>query len=168
MAVGSNIAVSSLLRFWAARYRQGQWCRKRFRDRRKVISVHDELLTIGELARRSGRRASSIRYYEQIGLLPEPIRISGQRRYRQDPLRALAVIHVAQHAGLSLEQIKPVLAGPDPVAELRRAAARKLPEATAAIERAVLARDWLELAALCQCSDLHECPLFSEGADVAC
>lgn len=122
-----------------------------------------DLLTIGELARRSGRRASSIRYYEQIGLLPAPVRISGQRRYPQDTVRTLAVIHIAQHAGLSLEQIKAVLAGPDAAEELRRAAAAKLPEVAAMIERTALARDWLELAALCQCDDLAQCPLFNEN-----
>jgi len=126
--------------------------------------VRDDLLTIGELARRSGRRASSIRYYEQIGLLPPPVRISGQRRYPQETLRTLAVIHVVQHAGLSLEQIKAVLAGPDVAGELRRAATAKLPEVAAMIERAALARDWLELAALCQCDDLDGCPLFHENA----
>jgi len=121
------------------------------------------LLTIGELARQSGRSASSIRYYEQIGLLPEPVRVSGQRRYSRDTVRVLAVIHIAKHAGLSLEQIKAVLAGPDPVAELRRAAAAKLPEVAGMIERAAMARDWLELAAMCQCRDLDQCPLFSEN-----
>jgi MerR family transcriptional regulator, redox-sensitive transcriptional activator SoxR len=135
-----------------------------------VIDVHSQLLTIGELARKSGRTASSIRYYEQIGLLPEPVRLSGQRRYSPEVVRTLAVIHIAQHAGLSLEQIKAMLAGPDPVAELRRAAATKLPEVTAVIDRAARARDWLELAAMCQCRDLDECALFSEeaAADTRC
>ena len=132
--------------------------------------MQSELLTIGELARQSRRSASSIRYYEQIGLLPEPARVGGQRRYSRDTVRVLAVIHIAQHAGLSLEQIKAVLAGPDAVAELRRAATQKLPEVAAMIERAALARDWLELAALCQCRDLDECPLFSgeAAADQRC
>lgn len=129
-----------------------------------VSDVPDDLLTIGELARRSGRRASSIRYYEQIGLLPSPIRINGQRRYPQEVVRTLAVIHVAQHAGLRLDQIKAVLGGGDAAEELRRAATAKLPEVAAMIERAALARDWLELAALCHCDDLNQCPLFDENA----
>ena len=126
--------------------------------------MHSGLLTIGELARQSGRSPSSIRYYEQIGLLPEPVRISGQRRYPPEVVRTLAVIHIAQHAGLSLEQIKAVLGGPDPVAALRGAATAKLPEVTAMIDRAARARDWLELAAMCQCREIDECPLFSEDA----
>jgi MerR family transcriptional regulator, redox-sensitive transcriptional activator SoxR len=123
--------------------------------------VRDELLTIGELAARAGRRASSIRYYEQIGLLPEPIRISGQRRYPEDCVRTLALVDVAQRAGLSLGQIKAVLAEADAAAALRRAASERLPELTAEIDRAVLARQWLELASLCECHDLVDCPLFA-------
>jgi DNA-binding transcriptional MerR regulator len=55
-------------------------------------------LTIGEVARRAGKRASSIRYYESIGLLPTPRRVGGQRRYATETLRTLAVIDVAQRA----------------------------------------------------------------------
>ncbi len=122
----------------------------------------EDLLTIGELAARAGRRASSIRYYERIGLLPEPVRVSGQRRYPEDFVRTLALVDVAQRAGLSLEQIKAVLAEPHAAAALRRAAAERLPELAAEIDRAVLARHWLELAALCECHDLRQCPLFAD------
>ena len=88
----------------------------------------DQLLTIGELARRAGRRASSIRYYEQIGLLPEPGRVGGQRRYRPDSVRTLAVIDTAQRAGLSLDEIRALLGAArgsgGAVEELRLIAAR--------------------------------------------
>jgi len=133
--------------------------------------VPDQLLTIGELARRTGRRASSIRYYEQIGLLPEPGRVGGQRRYQPDSVRTLAVIDTAQRAGLSLDEIKALLgAGQgsrDAVEELRSIAARKVPQVTAMIERAVLVRNWLEQASRCECPTLEECPLFSEDGDRA-
>ncbi len=39
-------------------------------------------LTIGDVAQRTQKRASSIRYYEAIGLLPEPLRVNGRRRYQ--------------------------------------------------------------------------------------
>jgi MerR family redox-sensitive transcriptional activator SoxR len=42
--------------------------------------MNDTTLTIGEVARRAGRKTSAIRYYESIGILPEPDRASGQRR----------------------------------------------------------------------------------------
>jgi MerR family transcriptional regulator, redox-sensitive transcriptional activator SoxR len=120
-----------------------------------------ELLSIGELARKAGRSPSSIRYYERIGLLSEPIRISGQRRYRPDCVRTLDFIDIAQRAGLSLVQIKAVMTGEDAVAELRRAATERLPEVIAEIGRASVARDWLEHASTCECHDLVECPLFA-------
>src|SRR4051812_4829529 len=56
-------------------------------------------LTIGEVARRTGLATSSIRYYERIGLLPEPSRLQGQRRYDADVVGKLGFIGVAQSAG---------------------------------------------------------------------
>jgi MerR family transcriptional regulator, redox-sensitive transcriptional activator SoxR len=126
------------------------------------------LLAIGELAERAGKRASSIRYYEQIGLLPPPPRVNGQRRYRPDTVRTLAVIDTAQRAGLSLDEIRVLLsAAPDDraaIERLRGVADRKLPQITALIERSELVRAWLESAARCECPDLGECPLFDDPA----
>ena len=131
----------------------------------------DELLTIGELARRAGRRASSIRYYEQIGLLPELERAGGQRRYRPDSVRTLAVIDTAQRAGLSLDEIRALLGAAqgsgDAVEELRRIAARKVPEVTAMIERAVLGQELAGTGSRCECPSLEECPLFDDDGDPA-
>jgi MerR family redox-sensitive transcriptional activator SoxR len=119
-------------------------------------------LTIGELARLTSRRTSSIRYYEEIGLLPEPERVSGQRRYSPEAVRTLTVIDTAQRAGLTLEEIKPLLAGETET--LREIAERKLPELEALIERAEMARRWLEAAARCECPTLDECRLFEPDA----
>ncbi len=128
----------------------------------------DELLTIGELARRTARRTSSIRYYEEIGLLPEPVRVGGRRRYPEQTVRTLTVVDTAQRAGLTLSEIRTLLtAAPDDSAaieELRGIAERKLPELEATIERAVLVRRWLEAAARCECPSLDECCLFEPEA----
>ena len=67
------------------------------------------ILRIGDLARRTGTTAPTIRYYEQIGLLPEATRASGRRRYGPGAIRTLAVIDIAQRAGLSLSEIQDVL-----------------------------------------------------------
>ena len=124
------------------------------------------LLAIGELAGLAGKRPSLIRYYEQIGLLPQPVRVSGQRRYDTAAVRTLAVIDTAQRAGLTLEEIKALLAAsPDDTSateRLRELANRKLPEIAAQIERTELVRRWLESAARCECPDLDECPLFED------
>jgi DNA-binding transcriptional MerR regulator len=124
-----------------------------------------DLLPIGEVARASGRTASSIRYYERIGLIPAPRRVSGQRRYPRAVLRTLAVIETARRAGLSLDEIRPLVAASpgEAVSErLRRAATGKLPEVRALIERAELVRRWLEAAAGCTCPSLDDCLLFAE------
>jgi MerR family transcriptional regulator, redox-sensitive transcriptional activator SoxR len=124
------------------------------------------LLTIGELAKLAGKRPSSIRYYEQIGVLPHPARVSGQRRYDADTVRTLAVIDTAQRAGLTLDEIKALLSvAPDDksaIDKLREVAERKLPEIVALIERTEIVRGWLESAARCECPSLSECPLFGD------
>jgi MerR family transcriptional regulator, redox-sensitive transcriptional activator SoxR len=123
-------------------------------------------LFIGEVARRAGIRPSAIRYYESIGLLPEPERISGRRRYPAEIVRTLSIIGAAQRAGLTLDDIRELLGSSGAnggVSErLRTIAARKLPEIDALIERARLVRGWLEAAADCRCPTLADCPLFDE------
>ena len=125
-------------------------------------------LLIGELARRAGVRPSAIRYYESIGLLPEPRRVAGRRRYSSETQRTLAVIGVAQRAGLSLDEIRELLtasSGAGAVSErLRSIAQRKLPEVDDLIQRARVVRGWLEAAAQCRCPSLEECPLFDDPA----
>jgi MerR family redox-sensitive transcriptional activator SoxR len=121
------------------------------------------LLPIGDVARASGKSASAIRYYERIGLIPAPQRVSDRRRYPRAVLRTLAVIDTAQRAGLALDEIRLLLASPGgPVASgrLRQVATRKLPEVRALIERAELVSRWLEAAAGCTCPSLDDCQLF--------
>lgn len=63
------------------------------------------LLTIGEVARRSGVAASALRYYETLGLIGSEREGSGHRRYPRAILRRIAFIVFAQRIGLSLEEI---------------------------------------------------------------
>jgi DNA-binding transcriptional MerR regulator len=123
-------------------------------------------MRIGEIARRAGVRVSLIRYYEEIGLLPEPERVSGQRRYDDTVLRRLSVIDVAQRAGLSLDEIRELVHhGTDPMSEhLRELAERRLPEIDALIERAQRVRAWLQTATGCDCQSIDDCALFDDPA----
>jgi MerR family redox-sensitive transcriptional activator SoxR len=125
-----------------------------------------ETFTIGQLARAAGVNASAIRYYESVGVLPEPERESGQRRYGPDALRRLQVIDVAKRAGFTLEEAAVLLAtdgrGNPAHAQLRELAARKLPEVEALIERAGAMRDWLDTATGCNCATLDVCALFDD------
>ena len=129
-------------------------------------------ITIGELARRAGVRASAIRYYESIGVLPRAARVSGQRRFSTEALRTLAVIRSAQWAGLDLGEIRELLSaaegGGGAVSEhLRAIAERKLPQVRALVERSLLVQGWLQAAAQCRCPTLAQCPLFDVSAEGA-
>jgi DNA-binding transcriptional MerR regulator len=128
--------------------------------------TENSALRIGEVAQRAGVKTSLIRYYEDIGLLPEPERISGQRRYDRSILRRLTVIDVAQRAGMSLDEIRLLIDhGTEPMSgALRELAERKLPEIQALIDRAERVRAWLETATGCGCESIDGCRLFDDVA----
>jgi MerR family transcriptional regulator, redox-sensitive transcriptional activator SoxR len=125
-------------------------------------------LTIGEVAARAGMNTSRIRYYERVGVLPAPERTSGQRRYPEDVLNRLAIVDVAQRAGLSLEEIRD-LTGPDnrgahAGARIRELAESKLPDIDALIARAQAVKAWLQVARSCDCATVDVCSLFTDPA----
>jgi MerR family transcriptional regulator, redox-sensitive transcriptional activator SoxR len=126
--------------------------------------MDDSRLTIGEIAREAGIKTSAIRYYESVGVLPQPERISGQRRYTAETVQRLQVIDVAKRAGFSLEDARVLLATDDSGApayeQVRELAQRKLPEVDALIERAQAVRRWLSTATACGCETLDVCALF--------
>lgn len=68
-------------------------------------------LSIGDLARRTGVKVPTIRYYEQIGLLPSPPRTQGgQRRYGEEELKRLRFIRHARELAFDVEDIRQLLA----------------------------------------------------------
>ena len=126
-------------------------------------SSDDRELTIGALARAAGVASSAVRYYESVGVLPEPDRVAGQRRYGPDDVRRVEIIRTAQRGGLALADIGELLSGDDSRrrlgARMRALAARRLPTADAELQRAQTARRWLEAATACTCVALDECAL---------
>lgn len=126
--------------------------------------MDEATLRIGELAEKTGVSASAIRFYERRGLMPEPNRVAGQRRYTEAAVRRLGLIEAGKRAGLSLAELGDLLVATDrgaPAHErLRALAARKLPEVDAQIERARETRAWLSAAVRCGCETLEECALF--------
>jgi Cu(I)-responsive transcriptional regulator len=98
------------------------------------------MLAIGTLAKRTGTKVQTIRYYEQIGLLPEPGRTEGgQRRYGDTDLDRLAFIRHARQLGFTLEAIRELLDLSDnpsrSCAEVDVIAHRQLKEVEARIAR---------------------------------
>jgi MerR family redox-sensitive transcriptional activator SoxR len=69
-----------------------------------------ELLTIGEVARRSGVAASALRFYEERGLITSVRTSAGHRRFARPVIRRVAFIVFAQRVGLSLDEIRGELA----------------------------------------------------------
>lgn len=126
--------------------------------------MSEAILTIGEAGRRAGIRTSAIRYYESVGLIPEPERVSGHRRYEEGIVQRLGVIAVAKEAGFSLGEVRTLLESADrgePAhRELRALAERKLPEVEALIARAQAVKAWLMTASSCGCDSLDDCRLF--------
>jgi MerR family redox-sensitive transcriptional activator SoxR len=122
------------------------------------------MLPIGEVARQTGMRASRIRFYERRGILPEPERVSGMRRYSPDVVRRLAIIDLAQRVGFTLDEIGQLF-GPDerpPHDRIRMLAIEKLPQIEDLIERAETIRTLLVTCAVCECDSFDECSLFDD------
>ncbi len=122
-------------------------------------------LTIGEVAARAGINTSRIRYYERVGVLPHAERgTGGQRRYAPAVLDRLAIIDVAQRAGLTLEEIRELTGSENHGERARALAERKLPAVVALIARAEAMRAWLQAAQSCDCATVDLCSLFTDPA----
>ncbi|MEE2854362.1 MAG: helix-turn-helix domain-containing protein [Actinomycetota bacterium] len=115
-------------------------------------------LTIGEVARQAGVAATALRYYEQIGLVPEPARLGGQRRYDDSILARLEVIALCKSAGFSLEEIQLLFADDAPGRPVSRALAEaKLAEIDAHMESLARARAVIEWGMRCTCPSIDAC-----------
>lgn len=121
-------------------------------------------LSVGDVARRSGVAVSAIHFYEAKGLI-EGWRSSGnQRRYDRSVLRRIAIIQVAQRAGLSLRTIGEFLAAAPSSSTVDRKAWETMARSWRALldERLTLLqrlRDELEGCIGCGCLSLEDCPL---------
>ena len=124
--------------------------------------MSDRLLTIGELARRTEVAPSALRYWEDLGLLPAPARISGQRRYPESAVGLVGIILLLRDAGFSLAEQRALLASravaPD---DWRRLARRKLAELDGQITKVRAAREAVAHALRCPHEDILECPNFA-------
>jgi MerR family redox-sensitive transcriptional activator SoxR len=121
-------------------------------------------LAIGEVAARAGMSASRIRFYEARGLLPEPERMAGKRRYTDDVFRRLAIIDAAQRVGFTLEEVRDLLGSRDELAHerLRQLALLKLPELDDLIARATSVRRVLKICSRCSCESIDVCRMFDD------
>jgi DNA-binding transcriptional MerR regulator len=124
--------------------------------------MSDPLLTIGELACRAGVATSALRYWEELGLLPAPVRISGQRRYPASAAGHVGVILLLRDAGFTLAEQKAFMASHAAApGDWQRLARRKLAELDDQIAKAQTAREAIDHALACPHKDILECPNFA-------
>ena len=126
----------------------------------------NDLLTIGELARRTGLSVSAIRFYEEKGLV-SALRTSGnQRRFLRGDIRRLSFILIAQRLGLSLAEIEDAMAslpqGRTPNAadwkKISRTVRERIEAQIAALEKV---REDLDGCIGCGCLSLKKCALYN-------
>jgi len=118
-------------------------------------------MKIGVLARRTGLNASAIRYYERVGLLGNPHRVGGQRRYPDDAVYRVLLIRFAVTMGFTLPETSIFLNGlrdDVPVGpRWRKLTGRKLEEVEKSIARSLKLRTLLQHLLRCRCASLKIC-----------
>jgi DNA-binding transcriptional MerR regulator len=117
-------------------------------------------LDIGEVAARSGVPASTLRYYEEKGLIASTGRRGLRRLFDAGVLERLALIALGSAAGLSLDEIARMFA-PDGRPQIdRKLLAAKAEELDQTIRKLTAMRDGLRHAAVCRAPSHMECPSF--------
>ena len=120
------------------------------------------MLDIGDVAARAGVRPSTLRYYEELGLVASSSRAGGRRQYDESVLRRLEVIAFAKDSGFTLGEIRDLLSGRGHgTAHRHELTRRKLDEVNARIAQAEAMRSMLEASLSCDCEVLEECPAVS-------
>ena len=118
-------------------------------------------MKIGELASRTGVKASAIRYYEKLSLLPVPYRAGGQRRYTDEVIYRVLLIRFARDMDFSLEEIKIFLSGLNDHAPVgkrwKKLAHSKIKQVDEAVVRAHRLKSLLEHLLHCRCASLRQC-----------
>jgi DNA-binding transcriptional MerR regulator len=130
-----------------------------------ATNMGDRHLTIGELAKRTGVATSALRYYEELGLLPAPGRVSGQRRYPKSAVGLVGTILLLRDVGFSLGESKAFLASRTPAVDSWRSLTqRKLAHLDDQIAKAQTAKEALIHALhYCRHDDITTCPKFTNA-----
>lgn len=128
-----------------------------------------EMWLIGDVARQTGVPASTIRYYEEIELLPRAERKNGRRRYDEAIFPKLNIIRLAQQAGFTIAEIQALLynfpADAPPSARWQVMAKQKLTELEERMQTIQMMKAVLEQTLQCQCETLEDC---GDGLEVSC
>ncbi|MEA2117082.1 helix-turn-helix domain-containing protein [Halovibrio sp. HP20-50] len=136
-----------------------------------ALSTTEHYIGIGELARESGCKPETVRYYERIGLLPSAPRNEGnQRRYTASAIRRLTFIRHARDFGFSVEAVRELLKMADypamPCEEVDTLAKHHLAEVEARIARLTAVRDELQrMINQCAGGNIGQCHIIDVLSD---
>ena len=133
-----------------------------------TLAPTKKTLSVGEVAQRSGVAVSALHFYEAEGLIQCWRSQAGHRRYGRDVLRRIAVIRIAQSAGLSLKEVAAAFAtlpeSRTPNAkDWALLSARWHDMLSARIEQLTSLRDNLVGCIGCGCLSVDDCPLRNPG-----
>lgn len=137
----------------------------------KEKCVDNAALSVGYVASRSGVAVSALRFYEAKGLIRSARNSGGQRRYKRDVLRRVAIIKVAQRLGIPLAEIADALSAlpenrtPNK-ADWRRLSQRWQDDLDTRIMNLTTLRDYMQGCIGCGCLSMEACPLRNPG-DIA-
>jgi MerR family transcriptional regulator, redox-sensitive transcriptional activator SoxR len=129
-----------------------------------TAETYGKLLTVGEVAARSGVAVSTLHFYETKGLISSQRNQGNQRRYAREVLRRVAIIKVAQRVGIPLAEIRDALKalprGRAPTAaDWSRLSARWREDLDQRITQLTQLRDQLTGCIGCGCLSVDTCPL---------
>ena len=133
----------------------------------EISSNHSDL-TVGEVAARSGIRVSAVHFYGAKGLIHAARKSGNQRRFAREVLRRIAVIKVAQRAGIPLARVKqamsklPAHRAPGKL-DWERLSSEWKADLEERIERLTKLRDKMTLCIGCGCLSTEHCPLRNPG-----
>ena len=130
----------------------------------KPAKAATQLLSVGQISKRSGIPVSTLHFYETKGLIKSERNAGNQRRYPRHILRQLAVIRVAQSLGLSLGEIRQHLGtlpdnAPATAADWRRISSEWRRDLEERIEKLIALKEKLTVCIGCGCLSVEDCPL---------
>jgi MerR family redox-sensitive transcriptional activator SoxR len=118
-------------------------------------------ITIGAVARQAGVAASTLRYYEKVGLLPRPARAGNRRLYDSSNIGRIRIVLLARDAGFSVRETRAFVQGfapgTTPASRWREMAKRKMAELDELAGRLAQMRSLLSAGFDCQCRTLEDC-----------
>ena len=125
----------------------------------KERAAPPDLLSIGELAQRTGVARTALRYYDELGLVRPAARASGRRRYPESAINAVIVIRFLGEVGFSLAEINALLRA-DGRRQRNQIITRKVAQIAEQQHKLDVARAALEHGLRCPANEPAQCPRF--------